>query len=100
MEGSGCPRRDRLPGVRCAASPPSLQPACPETACCREKYVKGRLAELEQRQRQQAGAGEGEHAGGQRGGDAEEADRELWMLQADLAALQVRTGRLGRLAAG
>ncbi|EFN57365.1 hypothetical protein CHLNCDRAFT_142745 [Chlorella variabilis] len=62
----------------------------------REKYVKGRLAELEQRQRQQAGAGEGEHAGGQRGGDAEEADRELWMLQADLAALQAAE-RMGTL---
>jgi hypothetical protein len=54
----------------------------------REKVIKSRLEELDQRQRLgHASTGEGAD-----GGDSEEAERELWLLQADMAALQVREG--------
>ncbi|KAL4859751.1 PP2A regulatory subunit TAP46 [Chlorella vulgaris] len=51
----------------------------------REKFIKGRLEELEQRQ-----ATEGQGAG--EGSGDEEEQREVWMLQADLAALQAAEG--------
>ena len=54
----------------------------------REKYIKSRLEALEQQQ--QSGGAAAEEDGGDGGRDGEEVERELWMLQADLAALQVR----------
>ncbi len=53
---------------------------------CREKFIKTRLEAL---QRQQAGDAAAEDTGGA-GSAGEESERELWMLQVDLAALQVR----------
>lgn len=62
------------------------RPSPPIPFCCREKAIKARLEALEQQQRIGSGAlagGDGE----ERGRDAEEAEREAWLLQADLAAL-------------
>ena len=54
-----------------------------------EKYIKSQLEALEQQQ-QSGGAAAEEDGGDGSVGDGEEVERELWMLQADLAALQVR----------
>lgn len=81
-------------------------------ALCREKAIKARIQELEQRQQRlaaaagggDADAGEGfagfGGAGTSTAGDAEEVERELWLLQADMAALQVRRRALGQAANG
>lgn len=71
---------------------------------CREKAIRARIQELEQQQQRLVaapGGGDGEAecgagfagiggAGAGTAGDGEEVERELWLLQADLAALQVR----------
>lgn len=70
-----------LPGSCCTPHP--------ATKPHREKFIKGRLEELEQRQARE-GQGAGEGSGEEGDGGDEEEEREVWMLQADLAALQVR----------
>lgn len=52
----------------------------------RERVIKGRLEELEQRQRLVNDSADEE-------ADGEETERELWLLQADMAALQVGAER-------
>lgn len=56
---------------------------------CSEKAIKARLEALEQQRRgSDAMAALEAAAEAERGGDEEEAEREAWQLQADLAALQ------------
>ena len=67
-------------------------------ALCREKHILARLESLQKQQQPQlrlgggrgGGQGDGDEdgAGGGGGGD-EDTERELWLLQADLAGLQV-----------
>lgn len=61
---------------------------CQAGIWCREKAIKARIEALEQ----QAGSGGGAagEADQDERGDGDEAQRELWLLQVDLAALQVR----------
>ena len=83
-----------------------LNPACPPVShlrVCREKHILARLESLQKQQQPQLRLGggrggdqgdrggdeDGGGGGGGGGGGDEDTERELWLLQADLAGLQV-----------
>lgn len=85
----GCVQRG---SVACPLATGLLVPWCNECQAgiwCREKAIKARIEALEQQAGSGGGAAAGEADENERG-DGEEAQRELWLLQVDLAALQVR----------
>lgn len=82
----GLPARTLAEAACTPARPHTLHPCLRP---CSEKAIKARLEALEQQQRGGGGATAAEAAAeAERDGDAEEAEREAWLLQADLAALQ------------